>query len=209
MSYESEISKKIEKGEELPKKLDISMIKYFWQANPMFSRNNNNLPKYLRKINVLKNFTDNELRILSQSMHLRNFENKEVIFRQHDLGVGFYFIYSGNVDVVVDSDKSEDSERANYLLSLDKYDYFGELALLQENSARNATVVARGATELLGLFKPDIDLLINNHPVVAAKLLQSISLIIANRLFSVTREVQELKYKLSQVEKGSNASKRQ
>lgn len=208
MSYENEISEKIKNEETLPEKLDISMLKYFWQANPLSSRKGDNIPKYLRNIEVLKNFSDNELRILSQSLHLRSFENKETIFKQHDLGVGFYFIYMGNVDVIVDSNNKEEVEGSNYLLSLEKYDYFGELALLQENSSRNATVVSRGTTELLGLFKPDLDLLINNHPIVSAKLLQSISLIIANRLFSVTREVRELKYKLSQLDTGKNARKR-
>ncbi|MFT6068659.1 MAG: CRP-like cAMP-binding protein [Bacteriovoracaceae bacterium] len=208
MSYEKEITSKIEKNEDLPKKLDISMVKYFWQANPLSSRKGSNLPKFLRRIEVLKNFSDNELRILSKFMHLRTFENKEVVFRQHDLGVGFYLVYSGHVDVIVDSDKESDSERSNYLLSLERRDYFGELALLQENSARNATVIARGNTELVGIFKPDVELLISNYPIVAAKLLQSVSLIIANRLFSVTREVRELKYKLSQAEVGKNASKR-
>ena len=208
MSFEDEINNKIKNKEELPNKLDLSMIKYFWQANPLSSRKGDNIPKYLRRIEVLKNLSDNELRILSQSMHLRNFENKEVVFRQHDLGVGFYFIYSGNVDVVVDSNKNEDSDASDYLLSLEKHDYFGELALLQENSSRNATVISRGSTELLGLFKPDMENLITNHPVIAAKLLQSISLIISNRLFSVTKEVRELKYKLSQRDQGLNARKR-
>jgi CRP/FNR family cyclic AMP-dependent transcriptional regulator len=208
MSYEKEISEKIKKSEDLPQKLDISMVKYFWQANPLSSSKGSNLPKFLRKIEVLKNFSENELRILSKFMHLRSFENKEVVFRQHDLGVGFYLLYSGHVDVIVDSDKEIDTERSNYLLSLERRDYFGELALLQENSARNATVIARGNTELVGIFKPDVEMLISNYPVVAAKLLQSVSLIIANRLFSVTREVRELKYKISQAEVGKNASKR-
>lgn len=208
MSYEKEISKKIDNDEALPKKLDISMLKYFWQANPISSVKGDNIPKFLRKIKVLKNLSDNELRLLSHSLHLRSFENEEVVFRQHDLGVGFYFVYSGNVDVTVDSGKEKGEGKSNYLLSLDKHDYFGELALLQDSSMRNATVVARGSTQLLGLFKPDIEALISNHPIVAAKLLQSISLIIANRLFSVTREVRELKYKLSQIRQGQDGSKR-
>lgn len=207
MSYENEINSKIENNESLPNKLDISMIKYFWQANPLTSAKGDNIPKFLRHIKVLKNFSENELRILSQFMHLRRFDDKEVIFRQNDHGVGFYFLYSGNVDVIVNS--SDDSEkRSNYLLSLEKYDYFGELALLQENSTRNATVMSRGTTELIGLFKPDIEGLIDSNPIVAAKLLQSISLIIANRLFSVTREVRELKYKLAQFDTGKDGRSR-
>ena len=71
MSYEEEINKSLEKGEELPRKLDISMIKYFWQANPLSSSNGENIPKFLKGIEVLKNFSDNELRILSQYMHIR------------------------------------------------------------------------------------------------------------------------------------------
>lgn len=200
MSYEKNINEKIEKGEELPEKIDISMIKFFWQVNPLSSRKGKSIPKFLRKIEVLKNFSENELRILSRFMHIRTFENKEVIFRQHDMGVGFYFIYNGNVDVQVDEAPDDLKDAANYLLSLDKYDYFGELALLQKYSQRNATVTSRGHTELLGIFKPDVETLIANHPVVAAKLLQSVSLIISNRLFSVTREVKELKYKLAQAE---------
>lgn len=201
MSYENEINEKVNNKEKLPKKLDIPMLKFFWQTNPLSSVKDGNIPRFLRKIEVLKNFSENELRILSKFMHLRNFENNEKIFKQHDLGVGFYFIYTGNVDVTVESEESS-GDKTNFILSLNKFDYFGELALLQDNSFRNATVTSRGATELLGIFKPDIETLISENPIVAAKLLQSVSMIIANRLFSVTREVRELNLKLSHLKKG-------
>lgn len=199
-SYEKDIQDKIEKGTELPDKLDISLLKYFWQASPLASSRMDTIPKFLRKIDVLKNFSDNELRILSQSFHLRVFTDGEVIFSQKDIGVGLYFIYSGQVDVKVGKEEEQDE---NIVLTLDKHDYFGELALLQEGSVRNATAVSRDTTQLLGIFKPDVEHLIENHPVVATKLLQSISVIIASRLYSVTQELKRVKHKLNQLEADS------
>ena len=203
MTYKS-FEKKIENDKELPPKLDIPILKYFWQSNPLFSSNKNSIPKFLRKIKVLENFSDNELRLLSSSLHLRQFDDGEVIFNQNDIGVGFYFIYGGRVDIIVEndqriSDESRDS-KMNHVVSLEKLDYFGELALLQQQSIRNATALARESCQLLGIFKPDLENLINSNPTIATKLLQAVSIITANRLFSVTNEVRRLKYKIRQLE---------
>ncbi|MCP4913677.1 MAG: cyclic nucleotide-binding domain-containing protein [Oligoflexia bacterium] len=202
MSYESEMYKRIENSEDLPEKLNISILKYFWQSNPLTGKKITTIPKFLRKIGVLKNFSDNELRVLSKYLHLRTFKPKEIIFKQNEVGVGFYFIYSGYVDICLSDDNHQEVEGS--LITLERFDYFGELALLQEKSFRNASAVSRDGCELLGIFKPDIDSLINEAPVVAAKLLQSVSLIISNRLFSVTKELKELNYKLSTLEGNKN-----
>lgn len=202
MSYEKEINKKIEDKKPLPEKLEISVLRYFWQSNPLVGNKKDSIPRFLRKIDVLSNFSENELRILAKYLHLRRFHSGETVFRQGDLGVGFYLIYSGYADIIVSSNsENEEEQDSRHILTLEKGDYFGELALLQEISVRNASAVSRQGCELLGLFKPDVEELINHYPVIAAKLLQSISLIVANRLFSLTREVQELKYKLSSLEK--------
>jgi len=204
-SYEKEVKRLVEEGEELPKKLDISLVRYFWEASPMSDKRSNSVPRYLKKIKVLNNFTDNELRIFSKYMHLRTFNSREKVFSQNDLGMGLYFIYSGQVDVIVEKDpytspSEKEAESASHILALEKFDYFGELALLQEHSIRNATVVARDQVELLGIFKPDLENLINDHPVIGTKFIQAISIIITNRLFSLTKEVKRLKYKLKQHE---------
>jgi len=204
-SYEKEVKELIEKGGELPKKLDIPMLKYFWQSSPLARGGINSIPRFLRKIMVLKNFTENELRILSKYMHVRKFAESEAIFRQGDLGIGLYFVYSGHVDVIVEQDSlinpsEEELPKARHVLSLEKFDYFGELALLQDDSERNASVVAREGCVLLGVFKPDLDELINDYPIVATKFLQSVSIIITNRLFSITLEVRNLKFKIAQLE---------
>ncbi len=208
MSYEKEISDKIEGHEPLPEKLEISVLRYFWQSNPIMGKKVDSIPRFLRRIEVLKNFTENELRILAKFLHLRKFNAGDVIFNQGELGVGFYLIYSGYTDIVVpetDTVDGDKEKKSSHVLTLEKYDYFGELALLQQNSTRSAMAISRQGCELIGLFKPDVDQLINIYPLIAAKLLQSVSLIVANRLFSITREVQELKFKINTLEKNASS----
>ncbi|MCR9204179.1 MAG: cyclic nucleotide-binding domain-containing protein [Halobacteriovoraceae bacterium] len=208
MSYEEKIKEKITTGDDLPKKLEISVLRYFWQSNPVINKKSDSIPRFLRKIDVLKNFSENELRILSRHLHLRRFSPGEVVFKQSDLGVGFYLIFSGYTDIIVEANSLENESQdkgTKHVLTLEKFDTFGELALLQDNSVRNASAISRQGCELLGIFKPDVEEMINSYPLVAAKLLQSVSLIVANRLFSLTREVQQLKFKLSAAEKGKNA----
>jgi len=206
-SYEKQIKEKIDNKDQLPPKLDFSLLKYFWQAGPFTSGHKATIPKFLRNIEVLKTLTDNELRILSQYLHLRHFQLDEPVFEQGDIGVGFYFIYNGQIDIRVQDEESLEKIEANpksrlgrKVLSLEQNDYFGELALLQENNFRTATAVSRESSQLLGLFKPDLEGLTNEYPIVATKLLQCISVILANRLFSITSEVKHLKSKLMSLE---------
>ncbi len=205
MSYEKNIEdRKVDR-------VDISLLKFFWQINPLLKTAKNKIPKFLRNLEVFKNFSDYELWDLSKALHRRTFEKGDIIFRENDLGVGFYFIVRGNVDIVIENDHSQSGESSTELqskvvVSLEKNDYFGELALLQERHLRNATAVAKEPCELLGIFKPDLDIIINERPVIASKLLQSISLIISNRLYSVTQEVRRLKDRVKVLEE-ENADK--
>ncbi len=196
--YEDEIRKQVESQKDMPEKMDIPMLRYFWQASPLASSRQENIPKFLKNIDVLKNFSDNELRILTKFLHTRSFDDHESIFKQGSIGVGFYLVLAGSVDIIVERNHLEPSSKqvekgTTLVLSLEKHDYFGELALLQERSIRNATARSKEGCQVLGIFKPDVEQMINEYPVVGAKLLQAISMIVANRLFSVTREARILK----------------
>ncbi len=200
--FEEDVMEKISQGKDI-QKLDIPITRYFWQSGPFGSSSSDNIPKFIRKISVLKNFSDNELRIFSKYLHHRTFSNGEIIFKQGNIGIGFYIILSGQVDIAVEKDNGqsfEDNGKESLVLTLERFDYFGELALLQENSIRNASAYAKENCNLLGFFKPDLDEMIEEYPVVATKLLQSISMIIANRLFSVTGELRKLKNHIVKLE---------
>lgn len=200
-SYEDE--KKTSQGTEgfNSDRLKIPMLKYFWQASPLAHSKNNSIHKFLREIKVLERFTDYELRLFSQFLHRRNFSPGETIFREGDSGFGFYIIFSGSVDIFASrqAEVIKNDETEKYYINvakLTKNDYFGELSLLEANGMRNATAVAKEKLVLLAFFKPDLDELIERHPVVAAKLLQAVAVIVAGRFQSVAAELKQLKEKL-------------
>ena len=199
-SYESKQRKKTSEEQLNEDRINISTLKYFWLSNPKLN-SAKNIPKFLRSIPVIGNFTDNELRILTRHMHNRSFGDGEVIFRQGEVGFGFYFIYDGHVDITVNAQPTDGIE-ATRLLRLDRGEYFGELSLLEDHGLRNVSAISRQGCELLGIFKPDVDQLIAYYPVVGAKLLRSVSQIIANRFYSLSQEVRELKFRLADLEKG-------
>ena len=213
MSYEKDITQKMKKGEEVSSRINIPILRYFWQASALAVRKKDLIPNFLGGVSILSSFSNNELRVLSKFMHVREFYPREVIFKEGDDGVGFYFILKGQVDIVADrldstsyrpkkvlAKKKSTTKAAeeNYenIATLENYDYFGELALLESNSRRDVTAIAKDTTKLIGIFKPDMEELIELHPHVAAKLLQAISLIISNRLRLITDEIRALKVKL-------------
>jgi CRP/FNR family cyclic AMP-dependent transcriptional regulator len=198
-SYEDNIKEAGEKKQNLLSKIDFSMMKYLWLANPLNGARKGTIPRFLRNVVLLKNFSDNELRILAKYMHSRKFSENEIIFKQGEIGIGFYFIYSGNVDLNY-STSSLEHENKNFL-ELDEFSYFGELALLQENHPRAASAIAKNKCELIGIFKPDLDYLIEHNQRIAAKLIQSMSIAIAERLYHLTSEASKLQDRLHVLEK--------
>jgi CRP-like cAMP-binding protein len=197
-SYEKEIKEAGANKLELTKKIDFSMMKYLWMANPLSGARKNSIPKFLRNVELLKHFSDNELRILAKYLHNRKFSEGEVVFRAGEIGIGFYFIFSGTIELSHDELESEiNSEK---FLVLEEFSYFGEMALLQEGNQRTATALARNKCELVGIFKPDLDNLIIRHPVIAAKLIQSISIALADRLYFLTSEASKMYKRIKQLE---------
>lgn len=198
-SYEKEVKESGTKDTHLLKRIDFGMMKYLWMANPLSKVRRDSIPRFLRNVELLKNFSDNELRILSKYMHSRKFSESDVIFREGEIGIGVYFIFSGLVELSK-ADYGHDVGEEKFLV-LDEFSYFGEMALLQDGSPRSATAVAKSPCELIGVFKPDLERLIENHPIVAAKLIQSISLALADRLYYLTEEASKISRRLRKLER--------
>lgn len=184
-------------------RLDIPMLKYFYQVSPLSGSKIDNIPKFLRSLEVFEHFTDYELKVFSTFIHKRTFSNDEVIFKEGDSGFGFYLIYNGNVDIYTQKSKIKDGVSETYqqlIASLSKSEYFGELALLEQQNKRNATAVSKGNSIILTIYKPDLEEMIDRHPVIGAKFLQAISLIVAMRFIRVTDELKHIKEKCTLLE---------
>ena len=201
-SYEKEIKDSGNSFHKLSKKIDFGMMKYLWMANPMSRVRKDSIPRFLRNVELLKTFSDNELRILSKYMHSRKFSNSEVIFKEGEIGIGFYFIFSGLVEL--EKKDFENEIEVQRFLTLDEFSYFGEMAILQDGTPRSATAKAKSACELIGIFKPDLEHLIEKQPVIAAKLIQSISLALADRLYYLAEEASKMSRKIRKLENQLN-----
>lgn len=175
-----------------------NFLKYLWEVSYLNRDKANTIPFFLGKIKILKNFSHTELYKLSRYLHLRHYGNDELIFKGDDEAVGFYFVFEGGVDIFVlretveneneiDKDvKSVEIEiggRPYIKLSLlKKYCHFGEMGIFLEKSRRNVAAVARNETILLALLRPDLEMMIYDDPVIAAKILLSLGEVLASKI---------------------------
>lgn len=199
MSYENEMRDKMSKSEPMNDMLEIPLLKYLWDASPLSFISKESYHDFFKKISVLSSFSDNEVRLFTKFLHRREFQANEIIFKQGDTGYGFYFIFSGSVNVYANYNPQV-TDLGEFVIKLEKRQYFGEMGLLEEFNRRSATIVAAENTVLLGIFKPDLERMLEQYPVLGAKFLRETALIMANRMGQLTREIVALKKKLKESE---------
>lgn len=199
MSYEKEMMEKMSNGEGSDDYLDIPVLKYLWDASPLSFLAKESYHDFFKKISILNSFSDNEVRLFTKFLHRREFRMNEVIFKQGDSGYGFYFIFTGSVNVFANYNPQVE-DMGDLIIRLEKRQYFGELGLLEEFNRRSATIIAAENTVLLGIFKPDLERLLELHPVIGAKFLRETALIMANRMGQITRDIVSLKKKIRDLE---------
>lgn len=189
MSYEE---KKKESGSnDNSERLSINLLRYMWEASPLYFKESYHT--FFRKLSILKTFSDNDIRIFTTFLHRREFETNEVIFKYGDSGYGFYFIHSGSVSIQEPSGEE--------IVHLGKSKFFGELALLDEGHRRPASAIASEPTVLLGLFKPDLDKMLEIHPVLGAKFVHEAAMVLSKKIGHMTQEIMALKRKIEALEK--------
>lgn len=200
MSYEKDMIDKLAKSETNSERLDIPLLKYLWDASPISFFAKDNYHNFFKRVSVLNSFSDNEIRLFTKFLHRREFMANEVIFKQGDSGYGFYFIFSGSVNIFANYNNQNLSDQGEFIIRLEKSQYFGEMGLLEEFNRRSATVLAAENTVLLGIFKPDLDRMLEMYPVMGAKFLRETALIMANRMGQLTRDIVAMKKKMRELE---------
>ena len=199
MSYEKDLMEKMSRGEPTSDRLDIPILRYMWDASPLSFLTKESYHDFFKKISVLNSFSDNEVRLFTKFLHRREFMANEVIFKQGDSGYGFYFVFTGAVNIFANY-QPQSEDLGDLVIRLEKRQYFGEMGLLEEFNRRSATVIAAENTVLLGIFKPDLERMLELHPVLGAKFLRETALIMANRMGQLTREIVALKKKVKELE---------
>ncbi len=141
------------------------------------------LQKSISLIPIFSSLTKKDISQLINFIHNRNYLAGEYIFYQGDPGIGLYIIRDGKVIVK----RMIATNEATSLATFSKGDFFGELALV-DGEKRSASAIAKTDTRLAVIFKPDLDEFIETFPKKGIKILQGISVIIAERLRRINEE---------------------
>eukprot|EP01083_Nonionella_stella_P054990 145156_1 len=97
--------------------------------------------KFLRTVKIFESLSAEEMNKLSDALDSAKFKAGETIFNEGDEGDKFYILVEGECRVDRLNPESNEVEEID---RLDRGDYFGELALL-ENKPRSAAIVAESA----------------------------------------------------------------
>lgn len=127
---------------------------------------------------MFSGLSDRELRAVVSTAKERSFEAQSKIVEEGSLGIGFYLILEGQVEV---------RRGGRVLARLGKGQFFGELALLQKDVPRSADVVALEESRCLVLPQWDLLALIKTHPEMGLKMLAEL----ARRLQETDRALSE------------------
>lgn len=140
------------------------------------------LEEVLISMPPFKNLGNKPLRTLIKLIHNRAYSANEYVFYQSDPGIALYVIIKGEILITEETD----GDRFD-LATLSRGDFFGELALLDEEK-RSASAVAMKDSQIAVIFKPDLDEFVETYPKEGIKILRGISQIVATRLRNLNQD---------------------
>jgi ATP/ADP translocase len=119
----------------------------------------------LKNTPLFKDISENVLSAVASIMQEVKADEEEVIFEKNDFGDSMYIIYEGKIAIV---DGSTEFARFG------KYDFFGELALL-DSEARSASAVAKADSILFKITQEDFYELLEERPELMRNIIKALS----------------------------------
>ena len=131
----------------------------------------------LKQVPVFKDFSNKEFLELEKLIHHRQYSTGDFIFKNRAPGEGMYIIMQGGVKITIGTRNNNE----NILAELEEGDFFGELALF-DDEARSANAIATKDSNLLGFFTQDLMGLQERNPVLGQKILFNLGGVLGERL---------------------------
>jgi CRP/FNR family transcriptional regulator, cyclic AMP receptor protein len=135
---------------------------------------------------LLEGLSERDRQLVLASTRRRRFARREVVFHQGDLGDDFHLVVRGRLAVQASTPLGD----VVTLVVVGPGDFFGELALLDPASRRNATVIGLEPAETLVLTGERFDELRRANPSVNRVLVEAL----AARLLRMTDALVEALY---------------
>lgn len=117
----------------------------------------------LRRVPLFQGIPDAGLMSIARQLSERSYETGAQIVKQGEVGVGFYLIDEGKVEV---------EQGGRVITALGPGDFFGELALM-EDVPRTASVIARAPTRCLQLVRWHFRSILKENPDIAIRVLET------------------------------------
>lgn len=167
---------------------------FIWDNLFRQSKKDRTLTQRLTENILFQDLSGKELRLVENIVNIRTYRPGETIFRQGEVGVGMYIIATGLVNIYVEEVVAATGElQTNHITQLNDGDFFGDLALVEENSRRSATAVASVETTLIGFFKPALLEIADRNPSAGVKIMLRLGEVLGARLKETTARISELK----------------
>jgi subfamily B ATP-binding cassette protein MsbA len=121
-------------------------------------------PRLLRRVPLLAQISPADLARVARRVAVERYADGAIVVREGEIGDKLFVVGDGQVEVLV-RDSQGEPRRINVL---GPHSYFGEIAVLNEQSARRtATVRALGPVELYSLHREDFAALLRAEPGLA------------------------------------------
>jgi CRP-like cAMP-binding protein len=141
----------------------------------------------LKKSPLFTQFTDPELKALSEIARPRTVIAGDTVFDEGSASTSLFLIKSGSLEI---RKKTSGDEQTVALLAAGSN--FGEMALL-DHSARAATVVAKENTELLEIEFAPLEKLIQSNKDIGVKFYRNLASVLSTRIKRTTSDIANLK----------------
>lgn len=170
------------------------MVNFIWDNLFIDSNETQNIRGNLKKNILFQDLQFNELRLVQNIVNIRHYRPGENIFKQGEVGVGMYIIISGVVNIYVEELQAQTSSPVTtHVTQLRAGDFFGELALVENEGRRSASASAHEESLLIGFYKPDLMEIIERSPSAGVKILLRLGEVLGTRLRQTTARITELK----------------
>ena len=123
-------------------------------------------PSELRQSALFAAIDDKTLGRIANQMKERRFAGGATVVAEGEHGAGFFVILEGDANVSVGGE---------HRITLGPGDHFGEVALLDEEGSRSATITAATDMRCYGLTPWEFRPFVEEHPKVAWALLQALA----------------------------------
>lgn len=125
----------------------------------------------LSKIPLFADLPHRELDKILSALDVKELADREILFREGDLGDHFYVVMRGELEVLMAEGKSEEL----LLNVLSVGEYFGEMSLIMPGGHRTASVRARGDSTLLSMSRLQFLDLTKKYPALSHSMVRVLS----------------------------------